>query len=261
MKPIPFFLTPLALVSLGGCFASQSDIQVLQGDLRLVRAESAQADSARRAQLDRVIAMLRTTNDSLAAMSGKVTRLRSDVTTRFASMEAQLLQIQELTGQSQTRLQEVRASLEARQQASNAPAAGAGAAAGGDSAAGGPGPNQLFQLARDQLLRGSNAAARTAFDDLLTRYPRADIAADAQFYVGEAYAGEGNAEAADSVYALVVRRYPSSARAATALYKRATAAQASGSSSRARQLFNEIIRKYPRSDEAALARDRVKALR
>lgn len=259
MNPIRFFVAPLTLLSLGGCFASQSDIQVLQGDLKLVRAESAQADSARRAQLDRVIAMLRTTNDSLAAMSGRVTRLRGDVTTRFASMEAQLLQIQELTGQSQTRLQEVRASLEARQQAAMAPTAGG--AAGTDSGTGGPGPNQLFQLARDQLLRGSNAAARTAFQDLLTRYPKADVAADAQFYVGEAYAGEGNAEAADSVYAEVVRRYPSSARAATALYKRATGAQASGSSARARQLFNEIIRKYPRSDEAALARDRVKALR
>lgn len=266
------FATPLAAAFLGGCFASQQDIKVLQSDIGLLRTETAAADSARRLQLDRAMASLRTTNDSLASLSSKLTRFRSDVTTSLSSVDQQLLQVQELTGQSQRRIQEVRASLEERQSGSAAPApAGAAVAGGGGAssaaaspaagAAGAPGPNQLFQVAREQLMQGSNASARQAFDDLLTRYPKSDLAADAQFYVAETYAAENNTAAADSVYARVSARYAGSPRAATAMYKRGVAAQNASKTDQARDLFNELIRKYPRSDEASLARDRIKALK
>ncbi|MGI8507918.1 MAG: tetratricopeptide repeat protein [Gemmatimonadaceae bacterium] len=264
------FATPLAAVFLGGCFASQQDIKVLQGDISLLRTETATADSARRLQLDRALASLRTANDSLASLSTKLTRFRSDVTTSLSSVDQQLLQVQELTGQSQRRIQEVRASLEERQGASaatapaSAPVTAAGAlsnAAPASGSAGTPGPNQLFQVAREQLMQGSNASARKAFEDLLTKYPKSDLAADAQFYIAETYAAENNAAAADSVYARVSARYAGSPRAATAIYKRAVAAQNADKTDDARTLFNQLIKKYPRSDEASLARDRVKALK
>lgn len=260
---------PVAAALLSGCFASQQDIKVLQGDISLLRSENAAADSSRRIQLDRALASMRGANDSLASLSSRLTRFRSDVTTSLASVDQQLLQVQELTGQSQRRIQEVRASLEERQGAAAAatptrgttPGTTPGAAQAAAGAAAGPGPNQLYQVAREQLMQGSNAAARKAFEDLLTRYPKSDMAADAQFYIAETYAAENNAAAADSVYAQVAARYAGSPRAATAMYKRAVAAQNAGRTDQARDLFNQVIRKYPRSDEAALARDRVKALK
>lgn len=264
------FAMPLAAVFLGGCFASQQDIKVLQGDISLLRTESATADSARRLQLDRALVSLRTANDSLASLSTKLTRFRSDVTTSLSSVDQQLLQVQELTGQSQRRIQEVRASLEERQGANaattpasaSAPAPGSPSPAGSAApGAGAPGPNQLFQIAREQLMQGSNASARQAFEDLLTKYPKSDLASDAQFYIAETYAAENNAAAADSVYARVSARYPGSPRAATAIYKRAVAAQNADRTDDARTLFKQLIKKYPRSDEASLARDRVKALK
>jgi tol-pal system protein YbgF len=248
-------VAPLAALALGGCFATQKDIQVLQGDISLMRSESAAADSARRIQLDRAIATLRATNDSLAALSSQFTRFRTDVTTSLSSVDQQLLQVQELTGQSQRRLQEVRASLEERQQATEATVPGA------PPAGANPGPNQLFQIAREQLMQGSNASARQAFQDLLTKYPDSDLAPDAVFYIAETYAAEGNASAADSMYALVAKKYEGSSRAATATYKRAVAAQNAGDTKQARDLFNELIKKYPRSDEAALARDRLRTIK
>lgn len=266
------FATPLAAVFLGGCFASQQDIKVLQGDISLLRTETATADSARRLQLDRALVSLRTANDSLASLSSKLTRFRSDVTTSLSSVDQQLLQVQELTGQSQRRIQEVRASLEERQSATAAttPPSAAGATGAGTTksspapaagGAGAPGPNQLFHVAREQLMQGSNASARQAFEDLLAKYPKSDLAADAQFYIAETYAAENNAAAADSVYARVSARYAGSPRAATAMYKRAVAAQNAAKTDDARDLFSQLIKKYPRSDEASLARDRVKALK
>jgi tol-pal system protein YbgF len=195
-------------------------------------------------------------------------------------MNQQLLQIQELTGQSQRRLQELRSSLEARQQdvapvtpsqtpatpprdsaASAAPAGqNPSPAAPAGAPSGSPGPNQLFQSSLDQLRRGSPASARRGFEELLRLYPTSDVAGEAQFYIGEAFAAEGNTAAADTAYATVVTKFGQSARAPTALYKRALLLQQRGNIALARTALNDLVRRYPRSDEAQLARDRLRTL-
>jgi tol-pal system protein YbgF len=240
---------------LSGCFATQQDIRVLQGDLMLVRNEAAAADSARQVQLDRVLRTLAQLNDSLNAVNTRLTRFRSDMAGSMTSVEQQLLQIQELTGQSQRKLQEVRASLEERQTQMSIPPAGAPP---GEAPV--PGPNELYRVAREQYNQGSHEAARGAFMELLKNYPKADIAPDATYYIAQTYAAEGNSAAADSVYNVVVTKYPKSMVAPMALFKRANLAATAGNATLARRLFNEVISKYPRSDEASLARDRIQAL-
>ncbi|MEO6778686.1 MAG: tetratricopeptide repeat protein [Gemmatimonadaceae bacterium] len=243
---------PVAML-LGGCFATQQDVQVLQGDIRMMRGEQLAADSARKLQLDRALTGMRVANDSLVAISARLTHFRADMTSSMSSVQQQLLQVQELTGQSQRRIQEVRASLEERQAATPSTDASGAAVT--------PGPNALFQVAREQMMQGSNAAARQAFQDLISKYPKADVAPDAEFYIAETYAAENNTAAADSVYARVASKYAGSPRAATAIYKRAAAAQKAGQGEQAHELYNQLIKKYPRSDEAALARDRIKTIK
>jgi len=249
MPHFPRLVIALPFV-LGGCMATKSDVTVLQQDIMLVRAEAAQSDSLRRQEIQRLMRSMQSLTDSVSAVSARLTRLRSDVTSRVGAIEEDTRRLQELAGQSQSRMQELRAAVESRTPAPTGP----------DGAAAAPGPNQLYQLGRDQLLRGSTSAARTAFEDLLTRYPEADVAADAQFYIGETHAAEGNAEAADQAYARVASAYPRSPRAATATYKRAVAAEGARRTREARQLYNEVISRFPRSDEAALARDRLRDL-
>ncbi len=114
-KPTVRLAVPMAAVMLSGCFATQQDIRVLQGDLALIRSEAAAQDSARQIQIDRTLRALAQINDSLSMVNNRLTRFRTDMAGSMTSVEQQLLQIQELTGQSQRRLQEVRASLEERQ--------------------------------------------------------------------------------------------------------------------------------------------------
>jgi tol-pal system protein YbgF len=254
-----------AAVVMSGCFASQSDIRVLQSDLSLIRSENAAADSARRAQMEQILGQIngsiRVVSDSVNAVNSRLVRFRSDVSTSLASIDQQLLAIQELTGQSQRKLQDMRASLEERQGAPAPTTDGATKSpADGAPTDGAPGPNQLFQIAREQMMQGSNETARQAFEDLLQQYPKADVAVDAQYYIAETYAAEGNGAAADSVYARVIAKYAGTSRAANALYKRAVFAQNEGKGDVARKMFNELIKKYPRSDEAVLAKDRVKRI-
>lgn len=240
---------------LQGCLATRQDVQLLQDELRVLRATVSASDSAR-AQDARVLqAAVRRTDDTLRAVSIRVGRLQADVGEQFQVLGRELLAVQELTGQSQRRLQELRATLEDRPAATPAPVDAPDPASGPPL----PGPNSLFELAREQLDRGSPSSARSALDTLITRYPTADVVPTAQFFVAEAYAQEGNRPAADSVYALVAARHPRSERAATALYKLAQSRRAAGQPAAARPLLERIVRDYPRSDEAALARDLLRA--
>ena len=245
-------------------------MQILQNDLASLRAQNQLADSVRRTQLDHVIVQLASVNDSLAQLNSRSTRSLGDIRQDLYGMSQQLIQIQQLTGQSQTRLQELRAKLE--QRAPNAvpvPAPAAPTAGGATSpndttratAAAGPGPNELFELALNQLHRGSTNTARAGFQDLLQKYPNADIAPDAQFYLAQAQELAGEMAAADSGYQLVVSRYPTSPRAATALYKHATILEASGKTDPAKAAFQDVISKYPQSDEAVLAKDQLRQLK
>jgi tol-pal system protein YbgF len=239
----PAIAAGLLVFTATGCLATRQDVEILQQDLRLVRSEAVRDDSIRAVQIQRLA-------DSVAALNRRMVEFRAETRGRFSTVDEQLTRTQEIAGQSQTRVQEMRAVLEqARPVAPDTGAAGA------------PGPNQLYQLGRDQFMRGSNAAARTAFQELLTTHPESDMAGDAQFHVAETYSAEGNNPAADSVYAIVVSRYPNSQRAVTALYKRGVIAQQAGRNADAQRLFNQVVRQFPRSDEAALARDRLRAPR
>ena len=247
---------PLGALALGGCLASKGDVLLLQTQLQSMQVAASRADTARAAQIERVLAQVQQSNDSVRVVSARLAKLQSTVTTDDYEMGRQILQIQELSGQSQRRLQELRASLEERNQgASTAPAAGAPPAAGGA-----PGPGQLFQSSLDQLRRGSTTVARGGFEELLRSYPQSDDAPEALVYIAETYAAERNVAAADSVYGLVVDRYPASPKAATALYKRAVALRAAGRTVPARTAFERIVREYPRSDEASLAREQLRTM-
>lgn len=274
MKTVLRRLAPVALVATGACFATSNDVKLLQGQIDSLRTANVRADSTRTAQLNQVIATLGLVRDSLGTVSGHVVKMQGDMRGDLHDVNEQLLQIQQLTGQSQNRLQELRASIEQRNQdmgegAAPAPTTGARGAspAPGTSPAPGapgsnePGPNQLYQLGMEQLQRGSPSTAVQAFQKLLQDYPTADISPEAQFYLGEAYRAQGNAAAADSAYAMVIQKYPKSPHAPTALYKRALYLEQQGNATAARALLNQLISTYPQSDEAALARDHLRELK
>jgi tol-pal system protein YbgF len=261
------FVLPLALVVTGGCFATREDVRVLQDDLTRMQASQQSADSAHRAALEVVMEQLGRAQDTLRLLSGRTAKWQGDASENMYAIGQQLIQIEELTGQSQKQLGVLRGSLEAQHATASSPPGigtpGPGSSPG-DTAHGGaqgPGPNQLFQLALDQLRRGSTGAARAGLTDLLRQYPNSDVAPDAHLYLAETYAQEGNAAVADSGYQDVLARYPTLPIAATALYRHAGVLAAAGKTQPARDAYQDVIRKYPRSDEAVLAKDRLRDLK
>jgi len=249
----------------GSCFfATKQDIDRLQADITGTRVSSSAADSVQRVQLVDVSRSVRTLHDSISALSKRVAAMRTASESDMTAMRENISQLQDLSGQSEQRLRDMRAALEEkRQQQQDQGAGGAPPDSAGPvgAAVTGPGPLQLLQAGRDQLLKGGNSAARSAFNELIAKYPKSEYVPEAMFYTAQAYAAERNLTAADAEYSSLIAKYPTSPRVPTAMYKRALQMQAAKRNAEARKLYQDIIKRFPRSDEAALADERLQSMR
>jgi len=259
-KASPFILGSLLLATSGCFFATKQDFEKLQQDIVVARAGSGAADSVQRAQLVDVSRSVRTLSDSIGALSKRLSAMRTASESEMNAMKEDISQLQDMSGQSEQRLRDVRAALEEKRQQEPAPAPDDPAAS--STAPGtGPGPLQLLQAGRDQLLKGGNVAARSAFSELISRYPSSEYVPEAMFYTAQAYTAERNLGAADAQYLALISRFPNSPRVPTAMYKRALHLQSQKKTVEAKKLFQDIIKRFPRSDEAALADERLQSIK
>ncbi|MBW8840165.1 MAG: tetratricopeptide repeat protein, partial [Gemmatimonadetes bacterium] len=237
------------------------DVQMAQGEVSLLKAEMARRDSARAAQLTDVIRMQQQVLDSLTANRKTVAAVKGDLSTDLYNIQQQLVQLQELTGQSQQRLTELRTRLEAR----GAQMEGGGVAAPGDSArpadtaAASASADLMYEASLAQLRRGSLSTARLGLRELLRQYPTSERVPDALYFIGQSYASE-NPDSAQAYYGQVVEKYPKSPRAGSALYNLGLLAERRKDNAKAREAYQRVVQQYPQSDEAALARDRLKTV-
>jgi tol-pal system protein YbgF len=253
--------------SLGAC-ALHSDVVHLQAQLEAQRQTSQRSDSVIAANVAGLARLLQSVSDSLAAQQTALAQFKGDVRVELYSVQQQLVAIQELTGQSQQRLSELRGQLEQSQRqlpgASGpppAPAATAGAAAPqNQTGMREPTADQLIDISLAQLRRGSPGAARVGFDEFVRKYPDHPRLVDVLFYTGEAWSAEQRADSAAVAYGAVVQRFPQSSRAPSALYKLGLEAVAAGRTAEARDDFSRVVNGYPQSPEAGLARDRLRSL-
>jgi tol-pal system protein YbgF len=245
----------MGLALLGGC-VTKGDIQGVQDDVALFKAEAARRDSARAAQLAELIQVQQRIMDSLSSNRKTVAQLRGDLQSDLYNIQQQLVQLQELTGQSQQRLSELRTQLEARGEQIASTAADTARAPAPAAAAS---ADQMYEASLAQLRRGSTATARSGLREMLKAYPTSDRAGDALYFIGQSYAAE-NTDSAIAYYNQVVQKYPNSSRAGSALYNLGLLAERRKETKKAREAYQRVVQKYPQSDEAALARDRLKAL-
>ena len=262
-----------AAVASGGC-AMRSDVTKLRLQLDAQQRAAARSDSSLRADLSAIARLVQGVLDTLAAQGTVIGGMRGDLRVDLYNVQQQLVAVQELTGQSQQRLTELRAQLEERSNqiasAAPAPAPAAAGQAPGTPAAGappaapaapaGPGPDQLMELGLQQLRRGSPATARSAFAEFLRLYPGNARAGDAYFFTGESWSAEQRSDSAAAAYLQVVQRFAASGHAATALYKLGMIALAAGRRDEARAQFGQLVAAYPTSTEAALAREQLRTL-
>jgi len=234
----------------------KSDVQQVQTDLALFKAEVGRRDSARAVQLAEVIRMQRTILDSLQVSGRAVGRLKGDLSTDLYNIQQQLAQLQALTGQSQSRLTDLQRQLEARKAEMQAtqPTDTATAASNNTASAG-----EMYEASLKQLQRGSAGTARLGLQEMLRVYPSNERAPDALYFIGQTFAVE-HPDSAAAYYQQVIDRYPTSGRAPTALYNLGMLAERAKDNAKARQAYQQVVDKYKDSPEADLASERLKAL-
>lgn len=254
----------VALLGFGGAAALQAgcatkgQIRMLEAQLQTFRVESARRDSIRAAALAALLTMQNRIMDSLGATRQALGALDARLQGDFTDVQRQLIQVQELTGQSQARLTELKAQLDARAEQ----AAAGRTSAPGDTTArlAGPSADQIYQSARSQQLRGALTTARAGYQQFLQAYPTDARAPDALFYIAETF-GEQAPDSAVAYYTQVVGQFPRSTRASSALMRLGRLAEGRGDKVAARRYYQRIIQDYPRSDDVELARERLATLR
>ena len=257
----PLAALVIPLVGASCFFATKQDIDRLQADIVGTRASTSAADSVQRVQLIEVSRSVKTLSDSISVLSRRLAAMRTASESDMTAMRENIAQLQDLSGQSEQRLRDMRATLEEKRQQQEASPTISDTTGAATTPATGPGPLQLLQAGRDQLLKGGNASARSAFNELITKYPKSEYVPEAMFYTAQAYAAERNLTAADAEYSSLIAKYPMSPRVPTAMYKRALQLQAAKKNAEAKRVYQDIIKRFPRSDEAALADERLQSMR
>ena len=229
----------------GGC-ATKRDIRDLQSGISQMQANQEQLLR----ELQRQNAAI------LDSLNIQDIRIRGDFTNQLVQIERQLVQIQELTGQGQQRLNELRETIRAREAAlSRAESAlEAGVSGGGD-------PEELFATAEGALQRGSISTARAGFEEFVRSYPQHARTPEARLYIAEIRIEDGQPQQALEEYARITELHPNAPEAASALFRAALIERDRGNTDRARAMLNQLTAAYPGSPEAANAREELRRLR
>src|SRR6266702_585336 len=117
----------LTLGLVAGC-ALKGDVRKVELQVQALQAGLATSDAARAAERDTILAAVRLLQQALATQQAYLVQMRGDLRTELLSVQQQLVSVQELTGQSQQRLTELRSRIESRAQQ---PDAGVTTPAGG----------------------------------------------------------------------------------------------------------------------------------
>jgi tol-pal system protein YbgF len=108
---------------------------------------------------------------------------------------------------------------------------------------------------------GDYQGAIAAFDGIVKRFPRDPLAANAQYWIGDAWFNLRDFKAAAAAQQALIANYPESPKIPDSLLNLGSAYAAQGDSSSARKTFEDLIARFPQSDAAEKAKARLARLR
>ena len=114
----------------------------------------------------------------------------------------------------------------------------------------------LYNLAQKKLEAGQPAPARALFQDFLTRYPKDELAPNAQYWLGETYYAEKKWNEAIVEFQKVLKEYKGSEKAPDALLKIGMSFQAQGDCQNALLFFEEVQASHKGTPAAKMAHER-----
>jgi tol-pal system protein YbgF len=108
---------------------------------------------------------------------------------------------------------------------------------------------------------GDYQGAIAAFDGIVKRYPRDALAANAQYWIGDAWFNLRDFKSAASAQQTLINNYPDSPKVPDAMLNLGSAYAALGDGASARRAWEDLIARYPQADAAEKARQRLARLK
>ncbi len=122
-------------------------------------------------------------------------------------------------------------------------------------------PNRVYDTAWADYSAGQYMSAIAGFRQLIEKFPTAERADDAQFFIGESLANMNRYPEAIDAYNLVIQKYSSGDQVDMAYYRRGFVEGQMGRTDAARATWEEVVKRFPDSQGAQLARQRLAGAR
>ena len=120
--------------------------------------------------------------------------------------------------------------------------------------------NDSYTAALRDLQTGKAELAYTEFSQYLQYFPNTELAANAQYYLGEISYNRGDYTGSVKSFDAVLERYPDNPKTPDAHYMKAMALLKSGERTRAAEEFRILVKNYPHTDDARKALAQLRAL-
>jgi tol-pal system protein YbgF len=284
-------LAALTLIGSALSFGASKEIVELQRDVALLQDKMDTMQRDLDTKLGALTAMLQAVQDNSArsnaslqdALSngiGKQLTPVSSLSTKVDTMGEDVRALRDALGDLSGRLERMDAKMtdlkNQMQIVQNPPAApGVSAPAGSEpGAAPGAQPQQgnaagppagmtaekTYTDARRDLQTGNADLALQEFQQYLTYFPNTELAANAQYYIGEILFRRGDYNNAIPAFDAVLERYPDNPKTADAHFMKGMALLKAGQRNRAVQEFRTLVANYPRTDDARKAQQQLRQL-
>src|SRR5947209_2877415 len=114
----------------------------------------------------------------------------------------------------------------------------------------------IYTLARQKLEAGQTGRARELLQDFLSRFPKDELAPNAQYWLGETWYAEKKWNDAIVEFQKVLKEYKGSDKVPDALLKIGMSFQAQGDCENAKLFYEEVIQAHGKSPLAKTAREK-----
>ena len=274
MKPLQILALAAVLMTAVSCVSTsdfqraQDQIAELQDELANVKRTSAGKEEVQGVNV-RIAEQTETLLRSNATLVAKVAELEDRMQNAQGVNETTSHRIDQLAqqlAQSQRDIENIKALLAVLQQQPAATEPGAGVAPSGEMTvpatppATAGDPMDTYQAALRDYQRGNYDLAIEGFREYVSINPRADLADNAAYWIGESLFSQKKYRDAIEQFDSVVNNYPKSDKVPGALLKKGYAYINVGERAQGVVQLQYVLHEHPKSQEASLARQKLRQL-
>jgi tol-pal system protein YbgF len=243
----------------------------MKGDIRLIQEEMRAMSERQDSLMAELRIGARSTQDTLRTQSDQMFDFRGDISRQLQLMNQSLTRLEAIAGENQRGMTSIRDQLANIRRSPVVSASLPGMTSDStDMSVGGRGerlvggssgdPDELWQVAQDQLDRGSLNSASRAFDQFIAEHPNDERAPDAHFYLADILTQQDRPEDALEAFLEIQRLFPTATRVPMALYRIAVLQDELGEVEDAKATLERIMNTYPDAPIAMLAREKLSEL-